>query len=179
MCRLINFLKLVQRLAACTASQPRQKEREKEETKEYGGSSLTGFLPIGLVCSRRCPVVPLAAFVADLGHFPDLLEDLHTEALVVGVVAGEMAVALALGVGAGAAEDELFPVAHCGVICLPGSDLLGVDSASTGQPIKLRGCVTDGPAAGEGSLLGPYDQALPLCLAVEFNARMMCLSNSR
>lgn len=31
---------------------------------------------------------------------------------MVGVVAREVAIVLALGVGAGAAEDELFPVAH-------------------------------------------------------------------
>lgn len=74
--------------------------------------TLTRVLRIGLLappasCSRT------ATFVTGLGDIPDLLEDLDAEALVVGVVAGEVAVVLALGVGAGAAKDELFPVAHC------------------------------------------------------------------
>lgn len=39
-----------------------------------------------------------AAFVTGLRDVPDFLEDLDTEALVIGVVAGEVAVILALGV---------------------------------------------------------------------------------
>lgn len=50
--------------------------------------------------------------VARLGHIPDLPEDLDREALVVGVVAREVAVVLEPGKRAGAAEDEFLPVAH-------------------------------------------------------------------
>lgn len=64
--------------------------------------------------SATAPGARGAALVAGLGDVPDLLEDLDAEALVVGVVAGEVAVVLALGVGAGAAEDEFLPVAHVG-----------------------------------------------------------------
>lgn len=63
---------------------------------------------------------------------------------MVGIVAGEMAVVLPLGVGAGASEDELFPVAHCSVFCLSTGGLLVVDSASTGQPIKFLAGVPGG-----------------------------------
>lgn len=66
--------------------------------------------------------VGVDALVAGFGHIPDLLEDLHAEALVVGIVARKVAVVLALGVGASAAKDELFPVAHGDVL---GSRVVG------------------------------------------------------
>lgn len=82
-----------------------------------GAKALTGILRrVGLVCPPASCSGVAAAFITGLGNVPDLLEDLDTKALVVGVVAGEVAVVLALCVGARAAEDELFPVAHLDLI---------------------------------------------------------------
>lgn len=53
-----------------------------------------------------------STLVTGFGDVPDLLEDLDTKALMVGVVASKVTVILALGVGAGATEDEFFPIAH-------------------------------------------------------------------
>lgn len=68
--------------------------------------------------TRRCrlhsrPVVA-STLVADLGDVPDLLEDLHPKALVVGIVAGKVAIVFSFGVGARAAKDEFFPITHLG-----------------------------------------------------------------
>lgn len=71
---------------------------------------------VGLVAPATSCSGAAAALVTSLGDVPDLFEDLDAEALVVGIVAGEVAVVLALCVRAGAAEDELFPVAHIGVL---------------------------------------------------------------
>lgn len=55
-------------------------------------------LCVGLVVPpASCPGAA-AALVTGLGDVPDLLEDLDAEALMIGIVAGEVAVVLALGV---------------------------------------------------------------------------------
>lgn len=63
--------------------------------------------------SSRCPTT--IAFITGFGNIPDFFEDLNAETLVVGVITGEMTVILELCVGAGATEDEFFPVAHVGL----------------------------------------------------------------
>lgn len=64
-------------------------------------------------CLHGSPIAT-AAFIAGLRYVPDLLEDLDPKALVIGIVACEVAVVLALGVGTRAAENEFLPVAHVG-----------------------------------------------------------------
>lgn len=68
------------------------------------------------VGSRSCSATAAAgAFITCFRDVPYLLEDLDAEALVVRVVARKVAVVFAFGIGAGAAEDELLPVAHIGL----------------------------------------------------------------
>lgn len=72
------------------------------------------------------------ALITALRDIPDLLQDLDTKALVVGVVSCEVTVVLALSVGARAAKDELFPVAHDG------------GSVGASQSLSIRRSVTSG-----------------------------------
>lgn len=107
-------------------------QKRKEANSQHIGTpprspqqeTLTGILGISLVVPPMSRPGVAAAFVTSLRDVPDLFEDLDTKALVVGIVAGEVAVVLALGVGAGAAKDELFPVAHSGLfgMCRAGGN---------------------------------------------------------
>lgn len=91
--------------------------------------------------SRRClhcrPIVA-RTFVANFGHVPDLFEDLDTKALVVGVVAGKMAVVLPLSIGARTPKDEFFPVTHLETY---GGCLLR-------SPVSLKPIQEEGVSAG-------------------------------
>ena len=78
------------------------------------GARLTlGALGTGLLCPLRLRLVELhGAGVTDGLLLPDVAKLLDAEALVVRVVAGEVAVGLEALLGVAAVEKELFVVAH-------------------------------------------------------------------
>lgn len=74
---------------------------------------------VGFVCRRLELLLGLPAQrdAAVAGHalIPRVAQDLHAQTLMVGVVAGEVAVGLEANSGVVASKKKLFPVAHPGL----------------------------------------------------------------